>query len=107
MAILVISDSFDTVSPRKYIPICISSVSMAGHPAPATRIVPQNTVLTRLAMCIEELGPVQLRLMLDDDVRPKIDWQALWGLLHNTHTCVQCQMPRSLVEQREAHKGYR
>ncbi len=80
---------------------------MAGRPAAATFIVPQNTVLTPLAMGIEELGPVQLRLMLDDDVRPKIDWLARRGLIHNTHTCVQCQVPCSLVAQRDAQDGYR
>ena len=66
MAILDISDSFDTVFLRKYI-ISISSVSMAGRPAAATFIVPQKTVLAALAMGMEELGPVQLRLMLDED----------------------------------------
>ena len=40
-------------------------------------------------MGIEELGPVQLRLMLDDDVHPKFDWLARRGLLHNTHRCIQ------------------
>ena len=66
---------------------------MAGRPAAATFIVPQNTVLTVQAMGLEELGPVQLRVMLADAVRPKIDWLARRGLLHNTHTCVQCQVP--------------
>ena len=35
-------DSFDTVSLRKYIIICISSVSMAGHLAAVTFIVSQS-----------------------------------------------------------------
>ncbi len=47
--------------------ISISSVSMAGRPAAATFIVLQKTVLAALAMGMEELGPVQLRLMLDED----------------------------------------
>ena len=90
MAILAISDSFDTVYRRKYIFIYIESVSMASRLAAATSIVPQNTGLTALAMGMEELGPVQLRLMLDEAVPPKIDWLARRGLLHNTHMCVQC-----------------
>ena len=103
MLILVMSDSFDTVSLRKYnMIISISGVSMA-----VTCIVPQNTVLTALATGMEELGPVQLRLTLDDAGRPKIDWLARRGLLHNTHTCVQCQVPCSLVGQRDAQDSCR
>ena len=51
--------------------ISISSVSMAGRPAAATFIVLQKTVLAALAMGMEELGPVRLRLMLDEE-----DWLA-------------------------------
>ena len=91
----------------KYILVCIASISMAGRPAAATFIVPQNTVLTVQAMGLEKLGPVQLRVMLADGVRPKIDWLARRGLLHNTHTCVQCQVPCNLVVQRGAQDGYR
>ena len=65
---------------------------MAGRSAAATFIVPQSTVVIVLGMGMEELGPVQLRLILGDDVRPKIDWLARRGLLHNTHTCVKCQV---------------
>ena len=49
-------------------------------------------VLAVLAMGMEELGPVQLILMLGDAVRPKIDWLARIGLLHDTHTCMQCHV---------------
>ena len=85
----------------------IASVSMADRSAAATFIVPRNTVLMALTMGMEELGPVQLILMLDDDVRPKIDWLARIVLLHNMHTCVQNQVPCSLVAQRDARDGYR
>ena len=54
--------------------------------------MPQNTVLTTLVIGMEDLGPVQLRLVLGDAVRPKIDWLARRGLLHNTHTCGKCQV---------------
>ena len=52
--------------------------------------VPRNTVLAVLAMGMEELGPVRLILMLGDAVRPQIDWLGSIGLLHDTHTCMQC-----------------
>ena len=58
MANLAMSDRFFL---RKYIFICIWSVSIAGRPAAATINVPQNTFLTTLAMGMEELGLVQLR----------------------------------------------
>ena len=87
-------DMFPTLesSLRKYIIIYIASVSIAGRSAAATFIVPQNTVLSVLAMGMEELGPVQLILMLGDAVPPKIDWLARKGLLHDTHTCMQCHV---------------
>ena len=56
---------------------------------------------------MEELGLIQLRLMLDDAVRPKVDWLESRGLLHNTHTIIQCQVPCSLVARHDAHDGYR
>ena len=77
---------------RKYIIIYIASISMAGRSAAATFIVPQSTVLTVLTMGMEDLGPVRLRLMLGDAVRPKFDWLVRRGLLHDTHTCVQCHV---------------
>ena len=87
-------DMFPTLecSLRKYKIMYIASVSMAGRSAAAIFIVPQNTVVTVLGMGMEDLGPVQLRLILGDAVRPKIDWLARRGLLHDTHTCMQCHV---------------
>ena len=81
---------------------------MAGRPAAATTIVPPNTVLAPgRCMALEELGPVQLMVMLGDDVRQQMNWLAERGLLHNTYTCPQCQVLCGLVAQQDSQDGVR
>ena len=72
---------------------------MAVRPAAATTIVPPNTVLAAGVMALEELGPVQLRLMLGGDVRRPMNWLAELGFLHNSYTCPRCQALCSVVVQ--------
>ena len=80
---------------------------MAGRPAAATWIVPPNTIMAAPAMALERLGPFQLKLMLEGNIKLIMEWMARRGLLHNTYTCPQCAIPCSLVAQRDAQDGYR
>ena len=56
-----------------YFLIAYVRFTMAGRPAAATTIVPPNTVLAAGVMALEELGPVQLRLMLGGDTCASTD----------------------------------
>ena len=44
------------------------------------------------ALAVDETGPVQLRIMLGDDMHRHMNWLAERGLLHNSYTCPQCQV---------------
>ena len=90
-----------------YFFIAYARFTMAGRPASATTIVPPNTVLAAGVMALEELGPVQLRLMLGGNVRRQMNSLAERGLLHNSYTCPQCQVLCSLVVQWASQDGFR
>ena len=62
---------------------------MAGQPANITHIVPANTILTVQAMSVEELGPLQLGLMLQGNTNLQVEWLARRRLLRNTHQCIR------------------
>ena len=74
---------------------------MAGRPAAPVQILPPNAVLIPAAVARQKLGPFQLRLMLDDDVHPQLEWLAARGLLKNSFDCPRCAIPCSFVAQHE------
>ena len=49
---------------------------MAARPAAPVQILPPTAVLVPAAVVQEKLGPVELRLMLHDDVHAQIEWLA-------------------------------
>ena len=80
---------------------------MAGRPANITYIVPPNTILTVQAMSVEELGPLQLGLMLQGNTKLQVEWLARRRLLRNTHQCIRCGIACTLVAQRDVADGFR
>ena len=81
--------------------------TMAGRPANITHIVPPNTILTVQAMSVEELGPLQLGLMLQGNTKLQVEWLARRRLLRNTHQCIRCAIACTLVAQRDVADGFR
>ena len=80
---------------------------MADRPANVTHIVPPNTILTVQAMSVEELDPLQLGLMLQDNIKLYVEWLACQRLLRNTHQCIRCGIACTLVAQRDVADGFR
>ena len=80
---------------------------MVGRPTNVTHIVPPNTILTVQAMSVEELGPLQLGLMLQDNTKLQVEWLARRRLLRNIHKCIRCWIACTLVAQRDVADGFR
>ena len=80
---------------------------MAGRPAAPVQILPPNAVLAPAAVAQQKLGPFQLRLMLDDDVHPQLEWLAARGLLKNSFECPRCAIPCNFVAQHDTQDGWR
>ena len=80
--------------------------TMAGRPANVTHIVPPNTSLTVQAVSVEELAPLQLGLMLQDNIKLLVEWLARRRLLRNTHQCIRCGIDCTLVAQRDVADGF-
>ena len=81
--------------------------TMADQPANITHIVPPNTILTVQAMSVEELGPLQLGLMLQGNTNLQVEWLARRRLLRNTHQCIRYGIACTLVAQRDVADGFR
>ena len=77
------------------------------RPANVTQILLPNTILTVQAMSLEELSPLQLCLMLQDNIKLQVEWLARRRLLRNTHLCIRCEIACTLVSQRDVADGFR
>ena len=71
---------------------------MAGRPANVAHIVPPNTSLTVQVASVEELGPLQLGLVLQDNIKFDVEWLA--------RQCIRCVIDCTIVAQRDVADGF-
>ena len=66
-----------------------------------------NTILMVQVMSVEELGLLQLGLMLRDNIKFQVEWLARRQLLCNTDHCTCCVIVCTLVTQGDVADGFR